>query len=247
MFELSEKSLRKIRWRQLSYIPQGSMNSLDPVMRIKDQIGEAFKLHSGKSGHKFSKRTIREKTKELLSNVGLAPETARMYPHELSGGMKQRVVIAMAVSLNPEVIIADEPTTALDVVVQRGIIQLLSDIKEIMGSSIMIITHDIAVQAMIADRIGVMYAGKLVEISNIKDFFKDPLHPYSQVLISSVPSLLEKRSLKGLSGAPPNLANPPLGCRFHPRCLQAIHGLCGKEEPPLIDIKGRKLACHLYR
>ena len=246
LLTLKDRDLRKIRSREISYIPQGSMNSLNPVMKIKNQFENAIKAHlSKRERRKWLKRKIIE---ELLTSVGLAPEVAEMYPHELSGGMKQRVIIAMAIALSPELIIADEPTTALDVIVQRGILQLLSDIKERLKSSIILITHDIAVQAMIADRMGVMYAGKIVEISPVKSVFSDPLHPYTQALISAVPSLTINKRLKGLPGAPPNLKYPPPGCRFHPRCPYMIPGLCDKKDPPMLEVKKNRLvACHLYR
>lgn len=249
LLRLSEAKLRRIRWREISYVPQGSMNSLNPVMKIRDQIVEGIRAHlSRRERRGVSKRKLRRRVEELLASVGLASEVADMYPHELSGGMRQRVAIAMAISLNPKLIVADEPTTALDVVVQRGILQLLSEIRENLHSSIILITHDIAVQAEVSDRIGVMYAGKMVEISPTSDLFKNPLHPYSQALISAVPSLSEKRILKGLSGVPPDLRYPPPGCRFHPRCPYTTPGLCDRVEPSLSEVReGRFVACHLYR
>jgi len=248
LLRLSETTLREIRWRKISYIPQGSMNSLNPIMRVRDQIIDGIMAHlTTRERRELSKGKLKDRVKELLVSVGLAPEVADMYPHELSGGMRQRVAIAMAISLNPKLIIADEPTTALDVVIQRGILQLLSDIKEKLGSSFILITHDIAVQAEVSDRIGVMYAGKIVEVSPTRELFRDPLHPYSQALISAVPSLSESRVLKGLPGSPPDLRQPPSGCRFHPRCPHAISGLCNRIEPPLLEVKDRLIACHLYR
>jgi peptide/nickel transport system ATP-binding protein len=246
LLKVKKKELNQIRWKHISYIPQGSMNSLNPVMRVEDQIEDAIRAHEYGRKRKAKKEEIKKRIEELLINVGLAPEVARMYPHELSGGMKQRVVIAMAIALNPELIVADEPTTALDVVVQRGILQLLSDIKSRTGSSIILITHDMAAQCEVADRIAVMYAGKIVEISPVDRMFKEPLHPYSQGLISAVPSVIEKKELKGLSGEPPDLRYPPSGCRFHPRCPRQIFGKCSKEEPPYITIDGRLVACHIY-
>ena len=240
--------MRRIRWKEISYIPQGSMNALNPTMKIKNQIADSIIEHmSRKERRKLSRRSLKEKIDKLLGAVGLAPEVADMYPHELSGGMRQRVAIAMAISLNPKLIVADEPTTALDVVVQRGILQLLSQIKDKLNSSIILITHDIAVHAEISDRMGIMYAGKIVELGSVREIFKDPLHPYSQALISAVPALSEKRRLKGLPGFPPDLSSPPAGCRFHPRCPYATVGLCDKVEPPHLEVKGRIVACHLYR
>jgi peptide/nickel transport system ATP-binding protein len=243
LIELNEEELNKIRWRKISYVPQSSMNALNPLMKIGDQIIEVIKTHGFKN---VSKEVINRQIEELLVSVGLAPEVARMYPHELSGGMRQRVIIAMATVFNPVLIVADEPTTALDVVVQRGILQLLNMIKIKYKSSIILISHDIAVQAEVADKIAVMYAGKIVEIGNIRDVLKKPLHPYTQALISSTPSNLKKEVLKGLSGNPPDLRQLFLGCRFYPRCKYYKPGLCDKVEPHLQKIGDRLVACHLY-
>ena len=243
LLKMSDDELRKIRWKHISYVPQGSMNSLNPVMRVEEQIADAIRIHEGN----IPKVELRERIKDLLTSVGLPQEVMKMYPHELSGGMRQRVIIAMAIALAPELIIADEPTTALDVVVQRGILQLLADVREKLGSSIVIITHDIAALAEIVDRLIIMYAGKIVEIGNVLDVFKKPLHPYTHALISATPSIKEKKELKGLPGLPPDLRNPPSGCRFHPRCPYAIRGKCDVEEPKLIEIEpNRFVACHLY-
>ena len=241
LLEIDEEALRKLRWKEISYIPQSSMNALNPVMRVEDQILDSMRAHE----EEIDEEEARERIRELLTSVGLAPEVARMYPHELSGGMRQRVIIAMAMALNPKLIIADEPTTALDVVVQRGIIQLLADIKEKLKTSIILITHDMAVHAELVDRLAVMYAGKIVEIGKVDDLFSDPLHPYSKALISAIPSIKEKKKLRGLPGFPPDLRNPPPGCRFHPRCPYAMD-VCRREEPPLLDVGGRLVACHLY-
>ena len=242
LLKLDEEELRKIRWRYLSYIPQGSMNSLNPTMRIKEQIIDAIKEHLSE----VDKIELEENVQNLLLSVGLSPRVSDMYPHELSGGMKQRVVIAMAIALRPELIIADEPTTALDVVMQRGIIQLLSDIRKKYGTSLILITHDMAVHAEIVDRMAIMYAGKIVEIGDVISIFKNPLHPYTQALIGSVPHLGEKRRLIGIKGLPPDLKDPPPGCRFHPRCPYSKEK-CHKHEPPLIEAgKGRYVACFLY-
>ncbi len=242
ILKLSPKELKKVRWSEMSYIPQSSMNALNPVMRIEEQIGDAIVTHGGK----MSKDELKKRVEELLTDVGLAPEVARMYPHELSGGMRQRVIIAMAIALNPELIVADEPTTALDVVVQRGILQMLSDIRRKFGSSIIIITHDMAAQAEIVDRLAIMYAGKIVEAGSVGKLFEEPLHPYTQALTSAIPSIKGKRQLSGLSGLPPDLRKPPAGCRFHPRCPKIIYNKCEIEEPELIDAeKDRLVACHL--
>ena len=242
LLELSDEELRKIRWKEISYIPQSSMNALNPVKRVRDQIADAVKAHE----EHIEEEEIDKLVEKLLTSVGLAPEVAKMYPHELSGGMRQRVIIAMAIALNPRLIIADEPTTALDVVVQRGIIQLLQDIKEKLKSSIILITHDMAVHAELVDRLAIMYAGKIVEISGAYKIFKEPLHPYARALIDAIPSIKEKKRLRGLPGVPPDLRNPPPGCRFAPRCPKAMD-VCRKVEPKLVEIEpGRFIACHLY-
>ena len=229
LMELGEEELRKIRWKEISYIPQSSMNALNPVKNVRDQIADAIKAHE----EHVEDEEIDERIEELLTSVGLAPEVARMYPHELSGGMRQRVIIA------------DEPTTALDVVVQRGIIQLLEDVKERLKSSIILITHDMAVHAELVDRLAVMYAGKIVEIGDVKAAFSDPLHPYAKALIEAIPSIKGRKMLKGLPGFPPDLRNPPPGCRFAPRCSYAMD-VCRRVEPRLIKIGDRYVACHLY-
>jgi peptide/nickel transport system ATP-binding protein len=245
IYQLSPKELRRIRWKRISYIPQGSMNSLNPVLKVKVQMEDVIRAHE--ENINLSKHDLKMRIEQLLLNVGLAPQVSQMYPHELSGGMKQRVIISMATALNPEFIIADEPTTGLDVVVQRGILQLLFDIKNKLGASIIIVTHDMAVQAEIAERIVVMYAGRIAEVRKITNFFKNPFHPYSQALISSIPTLGQKRVLKGLLGAPPDLRYPPQGCKFHPRCPRAIMGVCDKKEPLLFEYKESLVACHLYK
>ena len=240
---LEEEAVRKVRWKRISYIPQSSMNALNPVMRIKDQIADSITTHEGKQ----PRGELKERVEKLLVSVGLAPEVARMYPHELSGGMRQRTIIATAMALNPDLIIADEPTTALDVVVQRGILQLLRSIRDDMRKSIILITHDMAAQAEIVDKTCIMYAGKIVEIGRAEFIFKNPLHPYTQLLISSIPSIRAKRRLAGITGLPPDLRNPPSGCHFHPRCPHMMPNKCNAVEPQLKGVKPEGfVACHLY-
>lgn len=240
ILKLDTKKLQKIRGR-ISYIPQGAMNSLNPIARVRNQIGEAVKVHE----RKIRRKKLSRRIADLLVSVGLTPEVAKMYPHELSGGMKQRVAIAMAIAPQPDIIVADEPSTALDVVVQKQLLQLLMTIKQELGLSIVIITHDAAVQAEICDRIAVMYAGKFVEIGKVDEIFGNPLHPYTQVLMSSVPSIKEKRELKAFSGLPPSFKNLPSGCRFHPRCPYCSPR-CTRIEPELVKVKDtRFVACHL--
>ncbi|MEM1510717.1 MAG: ABC transporter ATP-binding protein, partial [Thermofilaceae archaeon] len=174
LLRLNEQELRRIRWKQISYVPQSSMNALNPVMRIRDQIIDVFKTHEGSA---LSKEELSKRVEELLTRVGLAEEVSKMFPHELSGGMRQRVVIAMALALRPQLLIADEPTTALDVVVQRGILQLLKDINVKDNTTVMLITHDMAVHAEVTDRVMIMYAGKIVESGPTLKLFSEPLHP----------------------------------------------------------------------
>jgi peptide/nickel transport system ATP-binding protein len=239
---LSEEEFRKkIRWRGISMIFQGAMNSLNPVMKIGDQIAEIFRIHLDLPKQEGIKRA-----RELLKMVGLDPEKVNAYPHELSGGMKQRVVIAMALALNPPLIIADEPTTALDVVVQAQILNLLKSLQREKGISMIVISHDLSLLAEIADSIAVMYAGKIVEYGSSDIVYKNPQHPYTLGLIDSIPRLSgEKTELKGIPGEPPDLINPPPGCRFHPRC-PFVMDICRKEEPPIVELKhGHRVACWL--
>lgn len=204
MLSLSERQLRELRWRQISLIPQGSMNSLNPVMRIKDQIADGIEAHQGRQPRK----ELKERILELLGTVNLPARVYDMYPHELSGGMKQRVCIAMAIAHNLSLIIADEPTSALDVVVQRVVSQTLLDVKERLGVSMILIGHDMGLQAQLVDRIAVMYAGNIVEIAPVKELFAEPLHPYTQRLVASVPSIKERKPLIVTEEMTPDLRKP---------------------------------------
>jgi peptide/nickel transport system ATP-binding protein len=218
------------------------MNSLNPVLRIRDQILDAMRDH----GIRRSKRTMEQRVADLLEQVGLTPEVADRFPHELSGGMKQRVCIAIAISLRPKVIIADEPTSALDVVVQRQVMETLGRVQEDLGASVMLVGHDMGLMAQFVDRLGVMYAGHLVEVAPVRDLFRKPLHPYTQLLIASLPSLEKKGVFQGIPGLPPSLLNPPPGCPFHPRCPSAME-ICTVENPPLREVDpDHWVACHLY-
>ncbi|MCB0088691.1 MAG: ABC transporter ATP-binding protein, partial [Caldilineaceae bacterium] len=205
---LNDVELRKIRWRSMALIPQGAMNSLNPVMRIKDQIADAITTHEGR----IAAGVLKERILNLLGMVGLPSRVYNMYPHELSGGMKQRVCIAMAIALNPSLIIADEPTSALDVVVQRVVAQNLLDIKERLGVSMIVIGHDMGLMAQLVDRLAVMYAGHMVELAEVDKVFAEPLHPYTQLLIESIPSVKERKPLKITEGLTHDLRNPPPGC-----------------------------------
>jgi peptide/nickel transport system ATP-binding protein len=242
LFHIDEERLRKIRWRNISYIPQGSMNSLNPVIRIEEQLADAIVSHDPM---RLSQAKVR--AAELLATVGLAPEVAHMYPHELSGGMKQRAIIATAMGLQPQLVVADEPTTALDVNIQRVILQAIADLKENYGMSVLLVSHDMAVHAELVDRLAIMYAGKVVEIADVRSAFHSPLHPYSQALISSIPSLeQERKRIDGLHGLSPSPLDWPVGCRFHPRCPHAMD-ICKAKSPLLQEIEpDRLVACHLY-
>jgi len=240
ILQLDEESLRKIRWKEISYIPQGSMSSLNPVMRIEDQIIDAILTHTN-----ISKKEAKEMVPELLKKVGLPPDCGNLYPCELSGGMKQRVIIAMAVALMPSLVIADEPTTALDLVIQKVILQSLINLNKEYKIAIVLVSHDMAVHAQTTNRMAIMYAGKIVEIGSTEEIFYDPLHPYTRGLVNAIPSL-EKKKLKYIPGISPSPLNWPPGCRFHPRCPYAIE-ICRNEEPKLKEIEpGRFVACHQW-
>ncbi len=244
LLELDKEEMRQHRWTDISMVFQGAMNSWNPVYKVGDQIREAMDIHWDP---KPSAAQAREKTIELFELVGINPEMIDRYPHEFSGGMKQRAVIAMALSCDPKVIIADEPTTALDVIVQEQILAELKKIQRDLGMSIIYISHDIAVIAEITDAMGVMYAGKLVEMGPTEELFTRPRHPYTWLILSSTPSITgPRRSLAPLEGEPPNLLDPPTGCRFHPRCPFATE-ICLQEEPSLQSIgEGHTVACWNY-
>jgi oligopeptide/dipeptide ABC transporter ATP-binding protein len=242
MTTLEGRALRKVRWNSLALIPQGAMNSLNPIIRIKDQVGDVIEAHEGKQPAKV----LKERILNLLRLVGLPSRVYEMYPHELSGGMKQRVCIAMAVALNPPLVIADEPTSALDVVVQRVVAQNLLDIKERLGVSMIVIGHDMGLMAQLADRIAVMYAGHMVEIAGVEQLYAEPMHPYTQLLIESIPSIKERKPLKITEGITHDLRNPPPGCIFQERCPHVMD-VCRQVRPPLKEYKPRQqVACHLY-
>lgn len=242
LLTLSESEMRDVRWTRISLIPQGAMNSLNPVMRIRDQMADVIVTHEGGD----AKSGLDDRIGELLSSVGLTPEVMGVYPHQLSGGMKQRVCVAMAISLNPQLIIADEPTSALDVVVQRLVMQTITEMQQRIGASVVLIGHDMGLQAQFVQRLCVMYAGRVAELGRVRDMFKDPLHPYTQLLIASIPSIKEKKPPMSIPGLPPALLNPPPGCLFHPRCPRAMD-VCQRAIPNLQEIKpGHMVACHLY-
>ncbi len=237
-----EELRREIRWKKISMIFQGAMNALNPVLTIGDQLAEPLIYHQG-----ISKEEAIDRVKEHLELVGLDPDIYRRYPHELSGGMKQRAVIAMALLEHPDVIIADEPTTALDVIVQAQILNLLKSLKKKLNLSIIFISHDLAVISEIADRLAIMYAGEIVEIGPSESLYLNPRHPYTQKLLGAIPRLKKKvERLEFIPGAPPNLISPPKGCRFHPRCPYRFEP-CDREEPPLVEVEpGHYVRCHLF-
>jgi peptide/nickel transport system ATP-binding protein len=228
----------KVRWKRIAMVFQGAMNALDPVYTVENQLREILKEHSFQG-------KIDDKVAESLQQVGLDLSVARRYPHELSGGMKQRVVIAMALLLNPDVLVADEPTTALDMLNQSQIINLLKKLQKEKGITIVLITHDLALVSQITDKIGIMYAGQLVEFSSTKEIYKNPRHPYTQALIEAIPRLKTKdKKIHFIQGTPPSLLHPPQGCRFRDRCTFAME-LC-KRDPPEFRTETGYVRCWLY-
>ena len=245
LLELDEKEMRKIRGKKISMIFQEPMTSLDPVFTIGHEIVESIQLHQG-----LKKEEARQKAKEALKIVGMPDAGKRMnnYPHELSGGMRQRAMIAMALSCNPTLLIADEPTTALDVTIQAQILRLIHELKEEFDASVMLITHDLGVIAEMCDYVAVMYAGQIVESSDVDTLFRNPLHPYTKGLNKSIPRLdVETERLDTIRGVVPNLLDLPPGCPFHPRCDLSLRK-CAEEVPELLEVEDLHLVkCHLVR
>jgi len=243
IFSIDSKRMREIRWEYVSYIPQGSMSVLNPVQKVRYTFEHFIKAH----------RKIKNRDEDFIKPVeshlaalGLPIQVLDSYPHQLSGGMRQRVTVALATVLQPKIIIADEPTTALDVVMQRGVIQLLKDVQSSLKNTIILVTHDMGIHANIADRIGIMYAGKMIEEASAEEIFENPMHPYTQYLIGSLPKIGDKSYKTSAPGSPPSLMNPPEGCRFYPRCNRATDD-CKAAIPKLIEIEpGHKVACFLY-
>ena len=239
---IKKDDLRKLRWVHVSYVPQGSMSVLNPVKKLKDTYRDFIMSHvEGKlqqdDAYKMAKRHIAE--------LGLPQQVMEAYPHQLSGGMRQRVTIALSALLEPEIIIADEPTTALDVVVQRGVVQMLRDVQQKLGNTIILVTHDMGVHANVADRIGIMYAGKMVEEAPTEKIFGEPLHPYTQYLINSLPKFGDKTPRESVPGSPPSLSDLPSGCAFHPRC-PFVMDICKEKTPDYIAVESNhKVACWL--
>jgi peptide/nickel transport system ATP-binding protein len=240
LLRMDESQLSRVRWRQIALIPQGAMNSLNPVMRVRDQLADAVEAHEGKQ----PRRVLKERILETLATVGLPSRVYDLFPHELSGGMKQRVCIAMAVILGPALIIADEPTSALDVVVQRVVAQTILDVKRRLNVSMILIGHDMGLQAQLVDRIAVMYAGNIVEIAPVQAAFAEPLHPYTQLLISSIPSIKERKPLHVTEGLTHDLRRPPPGCVFNLRCPHATDE-CRALAPVMREMRpDHFVACH---
>jgi oligopeptide/dipeptide ABC transporter ATP-binding protein len=240
---LSEAQWRSVRWSQISLVFQGGMNALNPVKRVIEQIAEPILEHSPG----VSKAEARSRAGTLLERVGIPAKRGRGYPHEFSGGMRQRVGIAMALACKPQIVIADEPVTALDVVVQAQIMTLLRDLQQELGLALLVITHDLGVVAQLCDNVIVMYAGEIVERGSVHEIFADPKHPYTSLLLASVPRFTRDAGIGyGIPGSPPSLAHPPTGCKLHPRCPHAL-GKCGLIPPPAHRFSDTHVAtCHLY-
>jgi peptide/nickel transport system ATP-binding protein len=236
---MNDEEIRRVRGRKIGFVFQDPFTSLDPLVRIGDQITEVFVEHGI-----ADKDDAKEKAMKLLEEVGIPSDRYKYYPHQLSGGQRQRVAIAIAIALNPALLIADEPTTALDVIVQDLIMDLMQSLIN-KGMSIMLITHDIALAAERSDKLAIMYAGEIVELGDTKKIINEPLHPYTSGLLSSVPDLWSEKEVKSIPGNPPDLIAPPSGCRFHPRCPYVM-SICKERKPPKINVNGREIACWLY-
>jgi len=236
-----EEFRKKVRWKSISIVPQAAMNSLNPVFKVGDQIAEAILFHED-----VSDQEARERTLGLLKKVGIDPSRADHYPHEFSGGMKQRAMIAMALACNPDLVIADEPTTALDVITQAQVIKVLKSLQEELDLSLILISHDLSVVGETCDKVAIMYAGKIAEYASVKEIFRSPKHPYTQGLLGSFPSIKgTKERLQSIPGNPPDLIDPPPACRFNPRCRYSKR-ICTMEDPVLMEYsKGHFVACHM--
>ena len=237
----SDNALRRYRWREVSIVFQGAMNALNPVHRVRDQIVEPLTERLG-----LSEKEARKRAGDLLELVGIPRKRGGAYPHELSGGMRQRAMIAMALACDPAIVIGDEPTTALDVMVQAQILALLEDLRHTLGLSLILITHDLSVIAETCDRALIMYAGRVAEEGSVQEVFRRPRHPYTQKLLSAFPNLgADRRTLDVIPGSPPDLRHPPPGCRFAPRCQFAMP-VCTEVVPPEVTFGDVRVACHLY-
>jgi len=243
--ELKEKQMRHVRWKGISIVFQGAMNALNPLFKVRDQIVEAILTHEPK----VKKKEAYKRANRMLELVGIQSTRGKDYPHEFSGGMRQRGLIAMSLACNPELLIADEPGTALDVIVQAQVLKLMSELKAKLNLSMILITHDLSIIAELCEKAAIMYAGKIVEQGDIKSIFKEPLHPYTQGLMNAFPNIkASKRRMTSIPGTPPDLLDPPSGCRFHPRCPHVM-GICKEKEPVSTKIAGEEhlVACHLIK
>lgn len=242
LVEKSEKKMQQLRGKDISMIFQDPMTSLNPIMKVKDHFIETIKTHIPD----IEDEKAEKMAKEALEAVGIDPVRINDYPFQFSGGMRQRVMIALALVLNPKLVIADEPTTSLDVIVQAQILELLKDLKKRFNTSMILITHDLGVVAEMADRIAVMYAGHIVELAESEKIYYEPKHPYTKSLLRSIPNTnINDLELRYIPGSPPDLVNPPKGCRFAPRCSFAKN-VCFEKEPPVVDVNGAKVKCWLY-
>jgi peptide/nickel transport system ATP-binding protein len=240
ILEGGDRTVAAHRWKDIAMVFQGAMNAFNPVKRIGDQIAEPMELHGIAKG-----RTAQTRVAELLDMVGIAPERAHRYPHEFSGGMRQRAAIAMALACDPDVLLADEPTTALDVMVQAQILELLARLSEELGLALVLVTHDLPVVAQTCSRAAVMYAGRVVEHASVDDLYHEPRHPYTRLLFSATPDLYAEGRIVSIPGAPPRLDREMVGCPFHPRCDRAFEP-CSEINPPLVTVAARHAAaCHL--
>lgn len=238
LLRLSKQRMVKIRWEKIAMVFQNAQNSLDPTLRVGAQIVGTIMAHKA-----MSLQSAKERVKELFGLVGLPYDYHRSFPHELSGGSRQRVIIAMSLALNPNVLIADEPTTGLDVSIQLQVLELLKELKRKFRMSMIFITHDVTVAKYVSDRVAVMYAGQVVEIADVSSLFREPLHPYTMALVDSLLTLSATGVKQPIPGYPPNLIHPPQGCRFAERCKYATD-LCRKEDPPVFSLGGRLSRCH---
>jgi len=241
---LAENQMRKVRWKDISIVFQGAMNAMNPVFKVGDQIVEAIRTHQ----HDVDKTAAMDRAKSLLEMVGVEPSRIDNYPHEFSGGMRQRALIAMALAANPKLLIADEPGTALDVIVQAQVLRLMRELRERLGLSMVLISHDLSIIAETCQKVAIMYAGRIAEFGDAEAVYNEPLHPYTQGLIKAFPSIKGSRvRLSSIPGQPPDLLNPPSGCRFNPRC-PFVMDVCHKVDPPLerVGSGDHFVACHLY-
>jgi peptide/nickel transport system ATP-binding protein len=242
LLQQSEEAMRLVRGSQISMVFQDPMTSLDPLMRVRDHFLELFRTHEVN----ITKEDAVSRTTKVLDSLGIGGDRIDDYPHQFSGGMRQRVMIGLALALEPKLIIADEPTTALDVIVEAQVLELLKQLKQKYGLTLILITHNIGIVAEMADTVAVMYAGEVVEVGPTVSIFENPLHPYTKGLLESAPNVMHpEHSMRPIPGTPPDLLNPPSGCKFHPRCPRAFEP-CPIREPTLMDRDSRLVSCHLY-